>query len=79
MMLTVLQFFPIQATIPVASGISSFTVVINLNDGSSKSYDNNGNSYPLSDAVVYQKPQSCLLQGSGALTVTALVSSIRDR
>ncbi|KAK3308814.1 uncharacterized protein B0T15DRAFT_411620 [Chaetomium strumarium] len=66
-------FFPIQATIPAASGISSFTVVVNLNDGSSKTYDNNGNSYPMSDAVVLQKPQSCLLQGTGALTVSALV------
>ncbi|AEO62666.1 uncharacterized protein THITE_2107105 [Thermothielavioides terrestris NRRL 8126] len=66
-------FFPIQATIPVASGISSFTLVLNFNDGTSKSYDNNGNSYPMSDAVILQKPQSCLLQGSGALTVSALV------
>ncbi|KAK4127792.1 heme peroxidase [Parathielavia appendiculata] len=66
-------FFPIQATIPASSGISSFTLALNLNDGSSQSYDNNGNSYPMSDAVVLQKPQSCLLQGSGALTVSALV------
>ncbi|KAL2157628.1 hypothetical protein VTH06DRAFT_6007 [Thermothelomyces fergusii] len=66
-------FFPIEATIPVASGISSFTLVLNLNDGSSVTYDNNGNSYPLSDAVILQKPQSCLLQGSGSLTVSALL------
>jgi hypothetical protein len=66
-------FFPIQATIPAASGISSFTLVLNLNDGSSRTYDNNGNSYPMPDAVVLQKPQSCLLQGSGSLTVSALV------
>jgi hypothetical protein len=66
-------FFPIEATIPTAAGISSFTIVMNLNDGSSQTFDNNGNSYPMSDAVVLQKPQSCLLQGTGALTVSALV------
>ncbi|KAK3994786.1 putative fungistatic metabolite [Cladorrhinum sp. PSN332] len=65
--------FPIEATIPVSSGVSSFTVTINRNDGSSELYDNNGNSYPLSDAVILQKPQSCLLQTSGQLTATALV------
>ncbi|KAH6845490.1 hypothetical protein B0I37DRAFT_380295 [Chaetomium sp. MPI-CAGE-AT-0009] len=66
-------FFPIEATIPTAAGISSFTIVVNQNDGSSQTYDNNGNSYPMSDAVVLQKPQSCLLQGPGSLTVSALV------
>jgi hypothetical protein len=66
-------FFPIEATIPTAAGISSFTIVVNYNDGSSEAYDNNGNSYPMSDAIVLQKPQSCLLQGPGDLTVTALV------
>ncbi|KAL2266404.1 hypothetical protein VTJ83DRAFT_5756 [Remersonia thermophila] len=66
-------FFPIDATIPVASGISSFVVTVNRAGGSSDIYDNNGNEYPLHDAVVLQNPQSCLLQGSGALTVSALV------
>ncbi|KAK3325520.1 hypothetical protein B0H66DRAFT_548554 [Apodospora peruviana] len=66
-------FFPISTTIPVSAGISSFTVKINLNDGTSQTYDNNGNSYPLSDAIILQKPQSCLAQETGALTVTALV------
>lgn len=47
---------------------------MNLNDGSSQTYDNNGHSYPMSDAVVLQKTQSCLLQSTGALTVAALVS-----
>ncbi|CCC09943.1 hypothetical protein SMACR_02523 [Sordaria macrospora] len=67
------EFYPISTNIPASSGISSFTVTINLNDGTSESYDNNGNSYPLSDAIILQKPQSCLLQTSGALTVSALV------
>ncbi|KAK3373842.1 hypothetical protein B0T24DRAFT_529707 [Lasiosphaeria ovina] len=66
-------FFPISTTISASAGISSFTVKVNLVDGSSQFFDNNGNSYPLSDAVILQKPQSCLLQSSGALTVTALV------
>lgn len=46
---------------------------MNLNDGSSQTFDNNGNTYPMSDAVVLQQPQSCLLQGVGSLTVAALV------
>ncbi|KAH8908759.1 hypothetical protein BR93DRAFT_502707 [Coniochaeta sp. PMI_546] len=70
-------FFPISANIDVTTGISSFTVTINLNDGTSQTYDNNGNSYPITDAVLIQKPQSCLLQGSGALTATALVRNDR--
>jgi hypothetical protein len=70
-------FFPISASIDAQTGISSFTVTINLKDGTSQTYDNNGNSYPMSDAVLLQKPQSCLLQGSGALTATALVRNDR--
>ena len=66
-------FFPISATIPAASGISSFTVTVNLEDGSSQTYDNNGEFYPMSDAIVLQKPQSCLSQSSGAMTVAALI------
>ncbi|KAK3360011.1 hypothetical protein B0T25DRAFT_621313 [Lasiosphaeria hispida] len=66
-------FFPISVNIPTSAGISSFIVKITRNDGSSQTYDNNGNSYPLTDGVILQKPQSCLLQGSGALTVTALI------
>ncbi|KAK3945202.1 putative fungistatic metabolite [Diplogelasinospora grovesii] len=66
-------FFPISATIDASTGISAYTVTINLNDGTTQSYDNNGNLYPISDAIIFQKPQSCLLQGSGALTVAAVV------
>lgn len=70
----ILQWFPISTKIDGLSGISSFTVAINLADGTTRNYDNNGNSYPMSDATMLQIPQSCLLQGSGALTVSALVS-----
>ncbi|KAK0614093.1 hypothetical protein B0T14DRAFT_486177 [Immersiella caudata] len=66
-------FFPISVHVPASEGISSFTVRVNLKDGSSQTYDNNGNSYPMSDGIIFQKPQSCLLQGSGSLTATALI------
>ncbi|KAM7204344.1 putative fungistatic metabolite [Rhypophila sp. PSN 637] len=66
-------FYPIEITMPASSGISQFTVRLNMNDGSSQTFDNNGNAYPLSDAVILQKPQSCLAQSTGAVTVTALV------
>ncbi|KAK7712010.1 hypothetical protein SLS64_005281 [Diaporthe eres] len=71
------DYFPISADIPVASGISSFTVTLEFADGTTKLYDNNGNAYPISDAVILQKPQSCLLQGPGTLNVSALVLSDR--
>lgn len=71
------NFFPISASIPVTSGISSFTVTLQLGDGTTQLYDNNGVSYPMSDGVILQKPQSCLLQGTGALTVSALVHNDR--
>ncbi len=40
--------------------------------GISKAYDNNGNLYPIQDAILMQKPQSCLLEGK--LNVVAAVS-----
>jgi hypothetical protein len=60
--------------IDVATGISSFAVTINMADGTTTPFDNNGNLYPMPDAIILQQPQSCLAQGSGALTVTAAVS-----
>lgn len=71
------DYFPISAAIPAASGISSFTVTLNFADGTTKLYDNNGNAYPISDTVILQRPQSCLLQGPGTLTVSALVLTDR--
>lgn len=71
------DYFPVSADIPMGSGISSFTVTLNFADGTTKLYDNNGNAYPISDAVILQKPQSCLLQGPGTLNVSALVLSDR--
>ncbi len=61
-------FFPISATIPAASGISSFTVTVN-----DKTYDNNGKGYPLQDDIIFQAPQSCVTGNAGAVTLVAAV------
>ncbi|CEJ81104.1 Putative Carbohydrate-binding WSC [[Torrubiella] hemipterigena] len=66
-------WFPIQAKVPVGTGISSFVVTVNNADGTSTKYDNNGKEYPLQDTVLFQKPQSCLLPSTGALTLVAAV------
>ena len=66
-------FFPISVHVPASEGISSFVVKLNRKDGGSQIYDNNGQGYPMPDGIILQKPQSCLLQGSGALTAAALV------
>ncbi|KAK0392393.1 hypothetical protein NLU13_1888 [Sarocladium strictum] len=66
-------FFPIEATIPATTGISSFTVALIYADGSEEEHDNNGNDYPLQDDVLFQTPQSCVLGSTGALTVVAAV------
>ncbi|KOS18481.1 putative fungistatic metabolite [Escovopsis weberi] len=70
------SWYPIQANIPVGSGISSFTVDVTTADGT-KTYDNNGNGYPLQDAILFQQPQSCVLGSSGALTAVAAVRNDR--
>lgn len=69
----IFNFYPIEAVIPASTGISSFTVTVNNNDGTSKLYDNNGKGYPLQDDVLFQTPQSCIKGTSGALTVVAAV------
>ncbi|KND93947.1 putative fungistatic metabolite [Tolypocladium ophioglossoides CBS 100239] len=66
-------FYPIQATISAASGISSFTVTVNNADGTSKVYDNNGKAYPLQDDILFQAPQSCVTGNNGAVTLVAAV------
>lgn len=70
-------FFPVDHEIPAATGISSFTLVVNYADGKSEAFDNNGQSYPLQDAVLLQHPQSCLLGSTGASTITAAVRNDR--
>lgn len=66
-------WFPVKTTVPTATGISSFTVTLNLANGTTLSFDNNGNSYPVTDGIMLQSPQSCMLPTSGQLTVTAAV------
>ncbi|KAI1647215.1 heme peroxidase [Daldinia loculata] len=68
-------WFPINTGIPTSTGISSFTVTLNMADGTTKTYDNNGNTYPMQDTIFIQNPQSCLL--SGTLTITAAVRNDR--
>ena len=70
-------FFPVYSVIAMPSGISSFTVHVAFRNGTTLTLDNNGKSYPISDEVIFQKPQSCLNQGSGDLTVSALVRDDR--
>lgn len=70
-------FFPIEAKIPVSSGISSFVITINKADGTSQKFDNNGKKYPLQDAVILQMPQSCLRGSTGALHLVAAVRNDR--
>ncbi|KAG7127574.1 WSC domain-containing protein like [Verticillium longisporum] len=70
-------WFPIARNVPLASGISSFTVTVRRTDGTSTVYDNNGASYPIQDAVFLQRYQSCLLQSSGVTTLTAAVRNDR--
>ncbi|KAJ0388108.1 hypothetical protein COL922a_000739 [Colletotrichum nupharicola] len=63
--------------IPVSSGISSFTVTINMNDGSTKFFENNGNGYPMQDGIFLQTDQSCLTQSNGSATFVAAVRNDR--
>ncbi|KAK9426512.1 putative WSC domain-containing protein [Seiridium unicorne] len=64
--------------ISTSAGISSFTITLNFADGTKQTFDNNGAAYPLQDGILLQKPQSCLLQTTGALTVTAAVRNDRN-
>lgn len=73
-------WFPLAADVQVSSGISAFTVTLNMADGTSKLVDNNGAWYPMNDGILIQKPQSCLLNSptSGQLSVTAAVRNDRN-
>ncbi|KAI5862768.1 heme peroxidase [Durotheca rogersii] len=68
-------WFPIDAVISTSTGISSFAVTLHMASGADQTFDNNGNSYPIQDAILIQKPQSCLF--SGTSTVTAAVRNDR--
>ncbi|EFQ28031.1 WSC domain-containing protein [Colletotrichum graminicola] len=70
-------WYPISQTFPVSTGISSFTVTINKKDGSSTLFNNNGNGYPLQDAIFLQPLQSCLQQSAGDVTFVVAVRNDR--
>lgn len=44
-----------------------------MGDGDVIEHDNNGKLYPMQDAIILQKPQSCLLESSGTLLLTVAV------
>ncbi|KAL1862854.1 hypothetical protein Daus18300_008351 [Diaporthe australafricana] len=71
-------FFPVDATIPVYTGISSFVVTLVLANGTRLPFDNNGHAYPMQDAVILLRRQSCLLQHTGVINVTAAVRNDRN-
>ncbi|KAK2066499.1 hypothetical protein P8C59_000311 [Phyllachora maydis] len=64
-------FFPINQDIDTSAGISAFTVTLNLASGQQRTFDNNGNMYPLTDAILLQKPQSSPLTTTTASIPTA--------
>lgn len=66
-----LQFYSFTTSLPSNSSISSFTVSINLQSGTTETYDNNGSEYPVSDSVIVLTPQSCW--SGNNLTVVAAV------
>ncbi|KAI3392066.1 hypothetical protein diail_6295 [Diaporthe ilicicola] len=70
-------FFPVDATIPVDTGISSFLVTLVLTNGTRLLFDNNGHAYPMQDAVILLRRQTCLLQYTGKISVTAAVRNDR--
>lgn len=71
------KFFPIDTTISTKTGISTFTVTVNLKNGTSLFFDNNGHSYALQDAAMLLRPQSCLLQYTGVFSATAAIRNDR--
>lgn len=73
-----MQFLPIDATIPVDKGISSFIVTLVLANGTRLPFDNNGHAYPMQDAVILLRRQTCLLQYPGKINVTAAVRNDRN-
>lgn len=73
-----MQFFPIDATIPIDKGISSFIVTLVLANGTRLPFDNNGHAYPMQDAVILLRRQTCLLQYPGEINVTAAVRNDRN-
>ena len=70
-------FFAFSTDLPVDTSISSFEVLVTYSNSTQATFDNNGSSFPVQDAVIYQAPQSCL-DSSGKLTVVAAVRETQD-
>jgi hypothetical protein len=71
-------FYPIEAQVGAAFGISSFNISIALKNGTTLFFDNNGNEYPLQDAAMIQETNSCLNQYTGEAEVFAAIRNDRS-
>lgn len=65
-------FYTFNASLPVATSISSFTVTVSYTSGGFDSFTNNNLGYPISDTLLFQQPQSCSSNPS-LITITAAV------
>lgn len=81
-MLTQTQFYAFSQHICSNTSISKFHVSLELVDGSTELFDNNGMGYPVQNEVILQTHQSCLsniIDGNGErnMTIVAAVSHLR--
>ncbi|OQU99621.1 hypothetical protein CLAIMM_05231 [Cladophialophora immunda] len=70
-------FYGFEGTIPAQTSISSFTVVVSLTSGSTQTFDNNGQGYPVSDSIFAQTSYSSLAatDGSGNQQLTVFAAA----
>ncbi|OAP57075.1 hypothetical protein AYL99_09188 [Fonsecaea erecta] len=70
-------FYGFEGTIPALTSISSFTVIVTLTSGSTQTFDNNGQGYPISDAIFTQTSYSSLAatDGSGNQQLTVFAAA----
>ncbi|KAJ8521056.1 hypothetical protein ONZ45_g2208 [Pleurotus djamor] len=71
------KFYQFSGTVSGSTGISSFTVSVSGGDGD-ELHNNGGAGFPVQDSIIFQKPQSCLVQepdadGRWNLTIVAAV------
>lgn len=73
------QFYGFDSKIAADSAISSFTVVVTLNSGGTKVFDNNGQGFPVSDAIFAQTANSALTAASGTgVQKLNIVAAVRN-
>lgn len=74
------QFYTFSAVVPSNTSIIAFNVSVTLTDGSVELHDNNGVSFPVQSAIIYQPAQSCSHYDTATklqyMTVVAAVSFI---